>query len=726
MGLFRIVTSFAKASQRDAPVTSEQPRPKGLTWINSGEIVGVAGHEISSGLFYMTGEARSAEGAAISTCLPVSSQPAAGEEAALGYWSQYDRITPSQRTAYLRWLADGRNDPSPETRDFGYLFLFFYGIERRLLVDRQVDQAILEELSRLLRIYGPYRRSKSLPSYFCDLLHFWGYSHGVHYYSKLWPWIRSLPNQYTSPDSMALILANLFAKQQPIPGDVVYDVISADPNSKRSVVIKRANEEFRALFTQRYLESTDGGLVPQIAKRERIVEYAPASPSLVPYIHSENTCSHFYHRIPNVLGIGSQFKKLHRVWEACISDLGTYSRTLGKGDEEDLTIKAYLAMPEELRTRYQHPLADRWEKLLFSLHAVSATAMVSVSDLATLLEIEERPKLTAKQGRDLADVVQTLDFAMEPDPRFSGGTLSWDEKVIVYRPLNLDSVAPSPSYHAAAALYQLCLLIAAADGSIDPEEMVTFRDFIESNLSLSPFDRQRLFMLGRLLLQDPAAISRSLGRIVKKIPKGKREAVANVLVYIAAADGVVTKDEMRTLKRVFRSFDFAPDLLDKMLHRVKPEDSDVTVSPSEAGKPGESIPPAEVEEEEEFRLDMALVARISDETRDVIAILADVMAEPVDNVVEESDIPSPIEESPKLVLAWLSDLDEKLQPLVARVVTQSEWSKADFSALSAKYGLMPLAVFDGVNEWADDALGDFLLSGEDPIVVDQNLIPKEN
>jgi hypothetical protein len=39
---------------------------------------------------------------------------------------------------------------------------------------------------------------------------------------------------------------------------------------------------------------------------------------------------------------------------------------------------------------------------------------------------------------------------------------------------------------------------------------------------------------------------------------------------------------------------------------------------------------------------------------------------------------------------------------------------------------MPLCIRDTLNEWADEALGDFILEGEDPVVVRRELMAKES
>ena len=49
----------------------------------------------------------------------------------LSYWPAYASIPSASRAAYLGWLADGRRFPAAP---IGYVFLFFYGLERRTLV----------------------------------------------------------------------------------------------------------------------------------------------------------------------------------------------------------------------------------------------------------------------------------------------------------------------------------------------------------------------------------------------------------------------------------------------------------------------------------------------------------------------------------------------------------------------------------------------------------------
>ncbi len=86
-----------------------------------------------------------------------------GSRQDLDYWPSYNRITPENRETYLSWLASGRRASSIP---IGYVFLFMYGLERRVLVDIFPNGslasellAIRAEMTELLRLYGPKNSS---------------------------------------------------------------------------------------------------------------------------------------------------------------------------------------------------------------------------------------------------------------------------------------------------------------------------------------------------------------------------------------------------------------------------------------------------------------------------------------------------------------------------------------------------------------------------------------
>jgi hypothetical protein len=71
---------------------------------------------------------------------------------------------------------------------------------------------------------------------------------------------------------------------------------------------------------------------------------------------------------------------------------------------------------------------------------------------------------------------------------------------------------------------------------------------------------------------------------------------------------------------------------------------------------------------------------------------------------------------------WLKSLDLKYHPVLTRLVERDSWARMDFDELVKGFQLMPLDAQDAINEWSDEHLGDFLLEGDDPILIHKTLI----
>jgi hypothetical protein len=84
------------------------------------------------------------------------------------YWPGYSDISPQCRATYLDWLASGRNDASYNP---GYMFLYFYGLERRCFVD-QSDEEIAEIVDEVRRLQSLYSDNHSVKRYLGEFLDF--------------------------------------------------------------------------------------------------------------------------------------------------------------------------------------------------------------------------------------------------------------------------------------------------------------------------------------------------------------------------------------------------------------------------------------------------------------------------------------------------------------------------------------------------------------------------
>ena len=141
-------------------------------WIGPEMSVTVAGRNIG-GMIYLAPERRQSawdqmSRPVIDPSLPVDGVGGEFSGESMSYWPSYARIGPRARTTYLDWLASGRSD---KRYSVGYVFLYFYGLERRFFVDRPDEgekELLIAEVERLLGVYGDNRSVKGYLGTFLD------------------------------------------------------------------------------------------------------------------------------------------------------------------------------------------------------------------------------------------------------------------------------------------------------------------------------------------------------------------------------------------------------------------------------------------------------------------------------------------------------------------------------------------------------------------------------
>jgi uncharacterized tellurite resistance protein B-like protein len=136
----------------------------------------------------------------------------------------------------------------------------------------------------------------------------------------------------------------------------------------------------------------------------------------------------------------------------------------------------------------------------------------------------------------------------------------------------------------------------------------------------------------------------------------------------------------------------------------------------------------------DFALDMERVYQITNETKEVVAILSVVMAdEPEESIKLPSKLTLPAPDIAKVSSdskdapqpARFNGLDAAFHPILERLLTRESWPVDDFDALAREFHFMPGKICEIINEWSDEALGEFILDGDDPVVIRRELIVKE-
>ena len=234
-----------------------------VVWVPAGQLVRIGGCSISGGLIYVGRELAAVTGggpdpALIDPGLGIDHQVADYAGAKMGYWPSYSRIAPACRAAYLQWLADGRHAPHAY---IGYVFLYFYGLERRLLVDEQKSasarserEILLTEVRRLIGIYGT---NGSFRGYAEGLLAYMTADDAQRRYLSSPPARR---HGWEVPFELRLGLGQLAADARPVPADWALAWLRLHPEGWLRTPATRCPAEFDEVFTRRYHERYGAGL----------------------------------------------------------------------------------------------------------------------------------------------------------------------------------------------------------------------------------------------------------------------------------------------------------------------------------------------------------------------------------------------------------------------------------------------------------------------------------
>jgi len=643
-----------------------------------------------------------AEPSAIILSLSVSSEPSYLD---FGYWPSYSSIDSDQRRTYLEWIASGRKSVPPH---LGYIFVFFYGLERRLIIDESKERELFDLSYELFQKFRHTFQSRSFNKYLSQFLHISAWQLGEDSYAILLNRLLEDEKVYIRDHSLNLALSYYCDRQAPLPPKLAIHAIQALPDTKRSVVFKRANQEFLQLFTSKYKALPNGGFIPKSSKRKLSFHYEKATAAYLP----SNKCSSF--SIQNVLGLPSQFRPLTQIWDECIEELSAFSRAVGKQANE---MEKFMVLPQELRKNTKHPKSSHFSQLKELARREGDVLFISTSQLAGMLEIQERKSLTRTQSKQLEQLYESFGYRVLPILDALGGTLKWEEELAL---IPFGAIENPKLLFGTLRLLSLVSAVAAADEQIDDVEFETFNSLANVE-SLPETDRNIVKGTELFLRLNPSFASSAITRICKQIKgeSSKAQHVGKIVSEVAAADGVVTPEEKTMLNRIYKALGLSNDPLDSI-----PEE--VTVLTRKLGKKGEAIPaPASIPEKKPaLSLDMDKIKDIARETQEVTTILADIFVDDAEDEDEDANATIPGEELE--TAAGFPNLEDRFQSPAEKLFAKEEWSLEEFDDLAKSHHLLPDALYDNLNAWSDEELGDFILERDDKIRVFTELLQQTN
>jgi uncharacterized tellurite resistance protein B-like protein len=728
------------------PVTSQRALSRGIAeWVPPGGSILVDGRRIDGGMVFVGSQALSLDGRMVDPCLidpslKVSWGSPDHAGASMDYWPSYSLIDPRARAAYLSWLAAGREHPSA---CIGYVFLFFYGLERRLVHDLVDDlpgeeaTALVGEVHRLLEIYGD---NYSFGGYAERLLEFVELSRLALAPIDVPKW-DSGSRDWRVPPVIRVALGRFVAAGQPIPPEWALAYLRFHPESYLRTPAQRCSGEFDTLFQVRYRQRFGDGMKVRPPATKLSAAYDSASAGIGRSVNAH------LGQIPDVTSVSGPIDKLKDLASAVTDELDAYSRFMGRRPGEAGTPAAIALLPDELVTSHGGGVIDSLTAWTDAQLGDGASVSIEFSELLARWAPQGAERFAKRDAVALASMLDKLNVGIEPDVRFGAPTPKVASTAVLFRRPAGSTSSPSSAYTAAMSLVHLTAVVAAADGSISAAEQEHLAQHTEHVLGLDAGERARLEAHLMLLAATKVGMTGAKRKIEGMAPV-QRRAVGRFLVDVAAADGVVSPAEISTLTKVFAQLQLDEADLFSQVHALETSDQGpVTVSSADPAHRWAVPAPVSSAEGSAVVLDPAKVQARLAETASVAALLTDIFrtedvppvpapasASPVGGawaaptLMAPSGAGAPTPPSPPGSLAprispatseqatVVHGLDAVHAALGRRLAERGEWQRADAEDLADELGIAFLdAAVERINDAAFDLCGEPLVEGDDPL-----------
>lgn len=671
-------------------------------WIGPDDSVTVAGREIGGMVYIGFAPKVSGQGwsepcrAYIDPSLPVARQTR-DTPSSMPYWPGYSNIGAEHRALYLDWLADGRRDG---TIDAGYMFLYFYGLERRYVVDDpppEERRVILNEVLRLKELFGSSHSAQRYLGRFIDIARI-----------KLEP----IPDDPLSIDltgwdvplTLSLGLGARIGRGEPLSSDWLLAWFLAHPEKSLRTPATRCPNEFRETFRSLFAARFAGGL--KVTKPRKMLSgtYEAASGEFTASMEPEIEGA----PVPDVSGLRKPIEIAQEIADEAMEALGAYSRLVGRDAAEAGTLRGHLSLPPAIREAF--PSGARADLVAWAKSKIAENGLVPVRDAVERVTGIRPEKPSKRDLTETADLLARLGIGMAPDPRFALRRPKPDEPAILFdlgrEVEELEDV--SRAYADAVLHIALGAFVAHADGTIaDAERDALIARVRDASL---PVEEERRRLMANLwwFLSVPPDMT-LLRKRLKDASAADAGALRAALVAAAHADGEISPDEVSSLEKAYRALGLDPGLVYSDLHAGGGAEAPVAVRPARGSASGEAIPQDDAATAATVRpttLDLDRVAAIRSDTARVSSVLGSIFTDEA----EEVSVPAPSDEGGASDTGSLAGLDAAHGRLVTMLLTREHWDEDAFTALCQAEGLMPAGALETINEWSfsthDEALID--------------------
>ncbi len=678
-------------------IPGKPPELAPTRWINKSDTVTVAGITIRNAFLYVGSDLKAANGS-VDPAL-IDGRKSVGTtghytERHTNFWPSYAEISPEARRAYLLWLADGRSAPNA---DIGYVFLYFYGLERRIIVDIIGGGGATDELPLLARelnrLYATYAvQSDSFKKFCGKLLELITLSSDA---SKLYEEKFEITSSALGmPFSLRLAIGQAVRDGVPIPSHVALAWAKCAPTIERRTPVWRCTTEFGLLFTDAYTNNYGLGLRIIEDGSSLKIDYQPASRAFA----GATVIAVHLRGIPDITGFTAPVIQLQALVDACCDVLATYSRYLARHPEGRNDLEAVMALPKQL-------WPDHLKVAFASFRQSISNGFLQLTFKTLLEKIGTTGEITRERLIALADGLESAGIGIEPDLHGATRPIKPDDPLVMFI-----SEAPAAECRDNAAFsvgrisIELAAAVAHADGDFSDDELQHLNTYIDRWEHLKPASRLRLRAYAQLLVRSTVSIS-SIKKKVELLNKPTREAIAAFAAAMVLADGVVALEEVKVLEKIYVQLGLEKTSAYSAVHHAQAVTSQQLSTLDTAAI---KTPPG-------FSLDAAKIAALKESSDRIALRLAEIFADEADEAPPQPT--PPVEPEANTLLG----LDDVHSAFARRLMSRSSWQRTELSAIAHTLNIMLDGALEKINEASLDELDCPFTDGDDPVDINPEM-----
>jgi tellurite resistance protein len=642
-----------------------------------------------------------AEPALIDPSLPIA-QEANCHIRGTEHWPAYHDVSPTARASYIQWLSAGKSDPEA---DVGYVFLYFYGLERRALSFSCFDPLLNKELSQIegeiRRLLGIYDGNSSFGRYANSLLDFLVAKRAGDHNPQTLPALPQPRRHWVLPVEMRVALG-LFAKEnRPVPPEWAirwYECMKTQASAYRL-----CREKFVELFKHLYTELHGEGIIIPTRPAKLTVLHQTASPS---FGFASMVSVEF--NLPDVSAYVGTDDAIRWIGSECSSSLSSYGRFITAHADKSLSIEAVSLLPSAL---WPDDFRLRIQNLRVAMESGVGCKGMALHDL--FAPLDDASTLSRKAYAKLCTELESVGMNIEPDVRIGGCLPKLNEPIAVFVADRSPNATISDGYSTAALLVHLAGIVACAGKDFDDAEISVILHHLNDGFELTQAERARLAVQLRIYQVLPPTKT-GLKQKIECLGGTAREAICDFLIQVSLADGSVDPEEVRVLEILFTLLDVDKSALYSRLHMAQAGAHDINLSG--VHRPGaNSIT-------ESLRFDMGKVASLRSESEKIAAILNDVFVET--STPEEPKTPN-AQEHEETSEASVLGLDAEDAALLQVLIQRPQWARTEIEQICRGRNLMVDGAIERINDASFSRFDCAILEGDDPIDVNCELLAEE-